>query len=85
MVFTEASSPIGVERADRFEYARAAFELDRMSLPVINAKRLDAPETLERPAETRRGVLSAGKKNECAALAGCGRLRGKTGHVTEYR
>ena len=39
-----------------------------MALPVIETDRLDAGKALERPGETHRRILAAGKQHERASI-----------------
>ena len=64
VVFAEFFSPRGKTIAQLGEDHRAALELDRVALAVVEAHRLDAREIRERPGEAGGRILPAGKKHE---------------------
>src|SRR5216683_1595394 len=70
VVFAEFFSPRGKTLAQLGEDHRAALELDRVALAVVEAHRLDAREIRERPGEAGGRILPARKKHERAFTHG---------------
>jgi len=64
VVIAEALAPRGEILPKRFADRGALFELDAMSLAVIESNRLDARISIECQGKTRRRVLAAGKQDE---------------------
>src|SRR4051812_394522 len=68
VVFAEASVPERTRAGKRGPDGGAAIEFDPMALSVIEPKRFDRREPLQRPGETHRRVLSAGEQDESAIV-----------------
>src|SRR5690606_32303103 len=63
-IAAQSFAPAGKLRADGGEHVEAAFEFDAVPLAVVETYRFNALETLQRPREASRRVLTAGKENE---------------------
>jgi hypothetical protein len=59
MVFGQPLSPQGGNLTETLSDTLPAIEFDRVALTVIEADRLNPLKAIERPSETRRGILPA--------------------------
>ena len=57
--FRRAFPPNPAEALDPVQQLSTAFELDRMSLPVVESDGFDMRKPLKRPRETGGGILPA--------------------------
>jgi hypothetical protein len=64
VVVGELAIPLGKIVPQSVEYRSAAFELDTVTLTVIETDRLDRGKARERPGKTGRRILTAGKEDE---------------------
>ena len=68
MVLAKPAPPMRKRRRDRRAQLGARFEFDAVALAIVEADRLDALKTVERPGQTRRRILSAGEQHQRALL-----------------
>jgi hypothetical protein len=66
VILAQPLRPRRVESTHALTHARACLELGAMALVVIEAHGLDADETLERPRQAYRRILSSGEQDERA-------------------
>jgi hypothetical protein len=64
VIGAEPVRPNRLQRPKCGPQRRGAIELDRVALAIAEADRLDARETVERPGETCRRILTAGKQDQ---------------------
>jgi Insecticide toxin TcdB middle/N-terminal region/Insecticide toxin TcdB middle/C-terminal region/Salmonella virulence plasmid 65kDa B protein len=80
VVTAEPRIPIRKFAAQARYHRHAAPELDPVALPVIKTDRFDLGKTLERPAETRRRILTAGKEDKRFLRPAYGWFGRRNGH-----